>query len=292
MQRRLLWALTAAVVAAACSEAVTPKIPVPSFSFQSNGITLNKVNGSLNESGTQLAKGFDFAGNPHHGDAIVATLYWLGSTNIVDSVIDFIADANNTRAGNTYHLVEYVTRNGYSMATYVATNVQNFPDSSTTSGQILAVRAYLHQPVADGGIEISAWSGVENDFTLALGAHNSASGVDTGGNIVAHAAPIAVNAGALAFTVTMGAMDTVGGAFTGVFLPSGFSAVAVPGDNGRGSDRYMVNQAGYAVQASAGTVDPQWTWQYAPPARPWLVSTFALNAASSGTTPPPPPPPP
>ena len=294
MHRRLLWGLTAAVVAAACSDAVTPKVPVPSFSFQPNGITLNKVNGSLNEPGTQLAKGFDFAGNPHHGDAVVATFYWLGPSNIVDSVIDFIADANNTRAGNIYHLVDSVSRSGYSMATYVATNVQNFPDSSKVSGQILAVRAYLHQPVADGGIEISAWSGVENDFTLALGDHHSASGADTGANIVAHTAPLAVNAGALAFTVTMGAADTTKSpnAFTGLYLPSGFTAVAVAGDNGRGSDTLIINQAGYAVQASSGTVDPQWTWQYEPTARPWLVTTFALNAATSGTTPPPPPPPP
>src|SRR5439155_1106271 len=51
-----------------------------------------------------------------------------------------------------------------------------------------------------------------------------------------------------------------------------------------------VEEAEYAVLPSAGTVDPQWTWMYGAPARPWLVATFSLNAATS-TNPPPSPPP-
>jgi PKD domain-containing protein len=281
-RRHLLRGVCAALIAAACSDAVTPMVPHPLFSFSPNGITRSGVNGSLNESGTQLAKGFD-PKNPHLGDAVVATFYWLGSTYIVDSVVDFIANATSTRVGNPYHLIGYVTAGGYSMATYVATNVQNFPDTSSVSGQILAVRAYLSQFVTDGGVTISSWSGVADSFALALGDNHVASGSDTG-YITAHTAPIAVNAGALAFTVTMGKLDST--AFTGLSLPPGFTSI------GRGSDRFILEDAANQVQASAGTIDPQWTWAYAPPARPWLVSTFALNAAASPNPPPPPPPPP
>ncbi len=275
-RRHLLRGVCAALIAAACSDAVTPTVPHPLFSFSPNGITRSGVNGSLNESGTQLAKGFD-PKNPRLGDAVVATFSWLGSTYIVDSVIDFIADANNTRAGNPYHLIGYVTAGGYSMATYVATNIQNFPDSSSVSGRTLAVRAYLSQSVTDGGVTISSWSGVEDNFALALGDNHVASGSDTG-SITAHTAPIAVNAGALAFTVTMGELDST--AYTGLSLPPGFTSI------GRGSDRFILEDAASQVQASAGTIDPQWNWAYAPPARPWLVMTFALNAAQP-TNPPP-----
>jgi len=275
--------LIAALFAAACSDAVGPGRKHlgpggPLFSYSPNGITLGPVNGSLSESGTQLAKGFD-PKNPHHGDAVIAMVFWLGSSS-VDSVVDFVASTPNTRVGNTYHLIDYVTTGGYSMATYVATNIQNFPDTSSVSGQILAVRAYLSQSVSDGGIAISAWTGVEDNFAVALGPdHFTATGSDTG-FFAAHTAPIRVNAGAVAVTVTMGAVDTT--KYTGVSQPSGFARVGP----GRGSDKFILEDAGYQVQASAGTVDPQWTWGYEPPARPWLVSTFSLNAASS-TNPPP-----
>jgi PKD repeat protein len=273
-------ALLAVALLAACSDAVSPgggRVRAPLFSFSPNGITLSRSNGSLNETGRQLAKGFD-PKNPHHGDAVIATFFWLGSTFIVDSVIDFIADLNNTRAGNQYHLVEYVTTGGYSMATYIATNIQNFPDTSSVSGQILAVRAYLRDSVADGGVTISAWTGVEDNFAVALGDHHSAMGSDTG-SIPAHTAPIAVNAGALAFTVTMGAVHPTG--FTGLVLPDGFTST------GRGSDTRILEDAAYAVQANPGTIDPQWTWLYGAPARPWLVTTLALNAATGAANQPP-----
>src|SRR6266496_2940664 len=187
----------AALFAAACSDAAGPAPKRagpggPLFSFSPNGITPSRpANGSLSEHGDSLAKGFD-PKNPRLGDAVIATFFWLGSSS-VDSVIDFIADANNTRAGNIYHRVDSVSAGGSTMVTYVATNIQNFPDSSSVSGQILAVRAYLHQPVSDGGIKISAWSGVEDNFSLALNDHAAASGIDTG-SIPAHTRPIAVNA--------------------------------------------------------------------------------------------------
>ncbi len=191
----------------------------------------------------------------------------------VDSVIDFIANGNETRAGNTYHRVDSVSAGGYTMVTYVATNIQNFPDSSSVSGQILAVRAYLHQSVSDGGVKISSWSGVDDNFALALNDFASASGVDTSSSgIPAHTRPIAVNAGGLAYTSTMGALDPNGG-FTSLGVPAGFTSV------GRGSDNQILEDGAFAVQANAGTVDPTWTWVYGPPARPWLVTTFSLNAA-------------
>jgi len=274
VRKHLLLSVCAALVAAACSDAVTPTVPQPLFSFSSNGITPSRpANGSLGEHGDSLAKGFD-PKNPRLGDAVIATFFWVGSSS-VDSVIDFVASTPNTRVGNTYHRVDSVSAGGYTMVTYVATNIQNFPDSSSTSGQILAVRAYLHQPVSDGGVKISSWGGVEDNFALALNDDASASGVDTSSTgIAAHTRPIAVNAGGLAYTATMGALDPNGG-YTGLGDPSGFTSV------GRGSDNQILEDGAFALEANAGTVDPTWTWVYGPPARPWLVTTFSLNAAQT-----------
>src|SRR5229473_3197746 len=122
-----------------------------------------------------LIKGFNPT-NPHLGDAIVATFLWLGSTNIIDSVTDVLTTTPYTPVGNKYTLVEYVTAGGISMATYVATNVQNFPDPNTTDSQLLAVQANLSAPVSDGGIMLSAYGGVTAVYAQALGGHRSASG--------------------------------------------------------------------------------------------------------------------
>ena len=294
--------LMAALFAAACSDAAGPAPKRagpggPLFSFSPNGIGQSgTANGALGETGDSLAKGFD-PKNPHHGDAVIATVFWLGQTNIVDSVVDFVASTPNTRVGNTYHPIDYVTAGGYSMATFVATNIQNFPDSSSVSGQILAVRAFMHQRVVDGGIKISAWSGIEDNFAAGLRDVAHASGADTGGNIPAHTRPIAVNAGGIVYTATMGALDTTGAMlFTGVSAPgTPFGRLHCVGgfDCGRSSDKYILEDAEYAVLASAGTVDPQWTWMYGgTAARPWLVTTFSLNAAPPPNSPPPPLPPP
>ena len=172
--------LAAALLALSCTEAVGPdRSPgLPSFATTAgSGITLDQLNGTLNESGNFFIKGFNNT-NPHHGDAIVATFFWLGSTNIIDSVTDVLTLPGYPRVGNTYTLVEYVTSGGISMATYVATNVQGFPDGYNAPAQdsILAVRADLSQSVTDGGLLISAWTGVEGVSTQALGAHSSASG--------------------------------------------------------------------------------------------------------------------
>src|SRR6266576_2415230 len=130
--------LAVALFAIGCTESIDPERGspgVPRFSYSPNGITLYKETGTLGESGRLLVKGFN-VGNPHHGDAIIATFYWInpsGSTgNIIDSVRDVTTTAPSyTPVGNQYHFVEYVTSGGYSMATYVATNVQNFHDPNT-----------------------------------------------------------------------------------------------------------------------------------------------------------------
>ncbi len=138
--------LAVVLIAIACTESIGPERRnpgVPMFSYSANGITLNKQNGALGGSGQLLIKGFNPT-NPHHGDAIIATFFWLGSTNIIDSVRDVLTTAPSyTPVGNRYTLVEYVTAGGYSMATYIATNVQGFPDPNTdpNQGDILAVSA-------------------------------------------------------------------------------------------------------------------------------------------------------
>src|SRR5881396_4100141 len=192
--------LAAALLALSCTEAVGPDRSgpgLPSFATTAgSGITLDQLNGTLNESGNFFIKGFNNT-NPHHGDAIVATFFWVGSTNIIDSVTDVLTLPGYPRVGNRYNLVEYVTSGGISMATYVATNVQGFPDGFNAPAQdsILAVRADLSQSVTDGGLLISAWSGVEGVSTQALGAHSSASGSGSTATL-ADPGAIAVNAGA------------------------------------------------------------------------------------------------
>src|SRR5207249_10000956 len=44
-------------------------------------------------------------------------------------------------------------------------------------------------------------------------------------------------------------------------------------------DTALQDDTVYAVQASAGTVDPQWTWYFNRPST-WLATVFALNPAS------------
>src|SRR5712692_4213215 len=150
--------VAAALLVAACSESVGPqRTGLRSPAFDVGG---DQLNGTLNESGTMLIKGFNPA-NPHLGDAIVATFIWLGSTNIIDSVTDHLTDPQSTRVGNKYQLVDYVTAGGVSMATYAATNVQNFPDAGTDPNAIVAVRADLSQSVTEGGVILAAYSGVD-----------------------------------------------------------------------------------------------------------------------------------
>src|SRR5260221_1981589 len=278
--------IVAALLVAACTDAADPWPErggpgAPMFSFSANGTQVDTVNGapivngSLGESGHQLAKGFDH-GNPSFGDAIIATFYWVGSTYIVDSVVDFVADVNNTRPGNPFHLGEYVSAANRSMATFVATNVRNFPERSSTSGQIYAVRAYLRDSVPDGGIKISAWVGVDDNFATALGAHRSASGSDTTIS-VAHAGSITLGSGAVAYTVTMSGLWGLDGPQADGYTPFD------PGSDGFG----LKENAAYRVFPSGGTTDPRWTWFFDQRGGTWLVTTLALNPGTSSTNQPP-----
>src|SRR6266516_4523282 len=274
--RRVAFAriFVAAAFVAACSDAVSPPAGIvrggpglPMFDVAATG----DQNGGLNQSGTVI--GARFPTNPHRGDAIIATFFWLGSTNtnIIDSVTDFLTDANSTRVGNTYRLVEYVGAGGVSMATYVATNVQNFPDPSDpqpTAG--LAVRANLSTAVTDGGILISAWSGVAD----VSAEHHSASGAGSTPTVAAPGA-ITIGAGSLAYGVTMSnAVVSRNGP------PQGFTNLAVQ------SDASIADQADYLLSASGGTADPRWTWNFSQPST-WLATVLSLTTTT--TTPPPPP---
>src|SRR5438874_2556346 len=174
-----------------------------------------------------------------------------------------------TPVGNRYQLVEYVNTGGMSMATYVATNVQNFPDPNTSSDDVLAVAAYLSQAVTDAGVSISAWSGVASNLASALGAHGSASG-SAAATTTAHSGAVAVDAGSLLYTVTLGGL-------TGLDRPSGFSDVGV------GSDGSLKEGAAYFMPAAAATIDPQWTWYYGPDQNTWLVTALALKRAPPPT---------
>jgi hypothetical protein len=268
-------ACAVAVLAAACSEPAglnqrnsdqrTLTAPLFQTATLQAGITLDQENGTLRESGTMLIKGFNPT-NPHRGDAIVATFYWIGSTNIIDSVTDVLTTAPVYQpVGNKYTLVEYVTAGGISMATYVATNVQNFPDPNV-GDIVLAVRANLSQPVIDGGVKISAWSGVDAVSALPVGSHRSASGSGSTPTLVAPGA-VAIGAGSLAYAVTMS---------DGVVTsepPSGFTAIG-----GSGSDNDIREDGRYLVSAGIGTVDPQWTWNFFSPST-WLASVITLNPA-------------
>ena len=100
--------------------------------------------------------------------------------------MDVLTNLTFSRVGNTYTRVDQTTAGGYSMATYVAINAQNYPDPNVDPGQgdILAVRAYMSDSVPEGGVTITAWSGVNTDVAYALGAHRSASGSSRASNVV------------------------------------------------------------------------------------------------------------
>jgi hypothetical protein len=274
--------LTAAALwAVGCTESLSPGRPspgVPLFDVVANGITLDQYNSAFNEQNqTFLVKGFN-PQNPHVGDAIIATFFWLGSTNIIDSVTDHFTMTGFPRIGNRYTLVEYVTANGISMATYVATNVQGFPDAYNNARQdsIVAVMANLSTTVSDGGVVLSSWRGVHT--VSALGAHRSASGVGSSPTVAAPGA-IAVGAGSLAYGVTMSNV------VVGLGEPAGFTPVT------NGADPFMKGEAEYAVPANASSLNPQWTWFFdqdsrCAPSSPctWLATVLALNPAPTSTT--------
>ena len=110
---------------------------------------------------------------------------------------DHLSDAAQTPVGNTYTLVEYVTAGGVSMATYVATNVQNFPEGTFPDGdQDLVVHADLASPIQDGGLTIAAFSGVGAVTAEALSGHLSATGSGSTYPTIADPGSLPIDAGA------------------------------------------------------------------------------------------------
>ena len=270
----------AALLALACTESLGPPgrraLRAPQVAAAvASGIALDQVNSTMGLNGTILLKGFNPT-NPHLGDAIIATFFWIvppGGTTIT-SVTDRLADG--TPVGNAYTPVAFVTSGDIAMATYVATNVQNFPEGSFPSGEkVLVVQATLSQPVPDGGILISAWTGVAGVDAQALGAHSSGSGAGTS-TTVADPGAIQVNAGALAYGVTMT------NAPVGLGTPTGFRSIDPAGSI---SDGRLKADGEYTVPASTGSFDPQWTWFFDQShAGTWLATVLALNPAPGSLT--------
>lgn len=265
-------------LAAACREPVSsgeqvPARGLPAFAKAavplapgSSAIILDQYNGFLNETGSLFRKGFNST-NPHNGDAIVATIFWRGTgPNVVDSVVDVMTIAGFPRVGNKYRLVDFVSSGGISMATYVATNVQGFPDAYNSPAQdsILALEADLSQ-VVSGGILISAWSGVDAVTTQPVGSHSSAAG---SASVFTTADPgtVPIGAGALAYAVTLS------NALVGADAPTGFTTLAVQSNTGFS----MVDESNYLVSSSIGSVDPHWFWYFNQPST-WLASVLTLN---------------
>lgn len=267
---RLTAFIAAALFVAACQEPLAPARGAPlRISAATVGpvapgtaIALDQQNGTLNEQNVSvIAKGFNPT-NPHLGDAIVATFFWTGPATIT-SVSDFITDAFRTPVGNTYRLVESVTIGGISMATYVATNVQGFPDPNPDPTVVLGVQARLSQAVTDGGVMISAFRGVDAVSAQPVAAHHSASG---SGSVPSVADPGAVTAGVGAMTYGV----TMSGSVVGLDQPVGFTNLTDM------SDASMKADGEYAVFPNGGPTDPRWTWYFSTPGS-WLASVLVLN---------------
>jgi hypothetical protein len=267
--------LSAALVATSCRDSIStehsdPELPMFDVVAPA-GVVLDQKNGSFGENGTLLGMGFST--NPHHGDAIVATFFWKGSSNIITSVTDHLSSTGYPLVGNTYTLVEYVTDGGVSMATYVATNVQNFPDgySNPSGDSLLVIKATLSDSVPDAGVLISAYTGVHTVYARAVGVHKSASGSASEPTI---ADPGAVGAcrGALAYGVSMSS------ALVSLSPPEGFTNISTM------SDASIKGDGEYVVQGGGTNVRPQWTWSYsAQTPGTWLASALVLNPASTIT---------
>jgi hypothetical protein len=272
MRRFLIPVLAAALVGAACRDAVSPASHVPSAVISAalsaaSPITLDQSTGLANDAipwapgETHIGKGFN--PNPHLGDAIVATFYWRDTTNTITMVMDHFCDVNSTPIGNTYQLVNYVTAGGYSMATYVATNVQGYSETATTSDQMVCVHAILSDSVTEGGMILSAYRGVNTVPAWALGAHSAATGSDST-TTVASAGVLTVGAGAVVYGVTMSS------GVVGTDPPPGFTNIDDVSDTALKAD------GEYEVVPGGGSVDARWNW-YFTSQHAWLAGALALN---------------
>ena len=260
-----------AVLVLGCSESAGPERnavrPAGLAAAAGTGIVLDQSAGVAGETGIEIGQGFNPT-NPHRGDAIIATFFWAGSTNTITKVFDHLSDADDAAAtvvGNTYTLVEYVTAGGISMATYVATNVQNFPDPNPDDRTVVNVDAVFSDTVTHAGVVLTAWTGVGAVTAEALAAHRSASGSDPTIPLVGPGS-IPTGAGALAYAVTMA------NRLIGRDPPAGFTPIGV------GADTMIVIENDFAVQSANGSVDPKWNWAFDPNTpTTWLSSVLALN---------------
>ena len=266
---------------AACSDAIAPDrfgFLVPQFAIAPTV----QPNGQFNTVGTSILKGFNPV-NPHRGDAIVATFFFPANANIIDSVTDHLTDG--TPVGNRYQLVDFVTSGGIAMASYVATNVQNFPDPNLdANGQldqnkVLVVHAYLSTSIPRGGMTITAYSGVQPTFAQAVGPASHGSG-SSDAQTTADPGAVSVNPGALVYAVTLAnqvvGLDPPPPPFVNISNTS-------DGTNLK-ADAERMTQGG-----SAGTSHPTWIWGFnasAPGTHPgtWLASVFSLNEAPTAST--------
>src|SRR5213594_3787901 len=271
---RRLALLAGALLAVGCGEAIAPNAEPHGSSGPrldvaaagTGGIAFDQHGGKLGET-TTIWQDFRPT-NPHHGDAIVATFVWVGSTNIITRVYDHLSDAAWTPVGNTYTLVEYATDGVNSMATYVATNVQNFPEGTFPNGdQDLVVHADLASPIQDGGITMTAFTGVSVTAD-ALGAHQSASGSGSTYPTVADAGSLPIDAGALAYAVSM----AHGGG--GAEAPAGFTSLTPL------TSPNMWLEPDYAIQDNAGSIHPQWNWWFNSPGT-WVATVLVLRPAAT-----------
>jgi hypothetical protein len=205
--------------------------------------------------------GLQFSQNPHLGDAIIATFLWRGSTNTITTVTDHLH--GGTPVGNTYTLVDYVTADGWSMATYVGTDVRNFPETAGNPDELLAVHAIFSDVITEGGEWISAYSGVSPGFVQAVGSHHAASGNGSTTTIASPGA-LSVAGGSLTYGITMA------NANVNFSRPAGFSLVNWVADQALSSD------GEYALASAAGPVEPQWTWSFQQLST-WLADAVELK---------------
>jgi hypothetical protein len=212
--------------------------------------------------GTHVGKQFD--ASPHLGDAIVVTFTWRGSSNTITTVTDHLEDG--TPVGNTYTLVDYVTSGGWSSATYIATNVRNFPDPAPSPDKVLAVHAIFSDVISDASEMLSSYRGVSPVTALAIGAHRAASG-NGGSATMADPGPIAVDAGdaVYAFSWASSVVDDAS--------PAGMRIITQAWDAGFTSGK---EEGDYLLGTGGGTVEPQWTWSFSAPST-WLATGLALN---------------
>ncbi len=195
--------------------------------------------------------------HPNPGDAIVATFYWInpsGSTaNIIDSVRDVYTDINFTPIGNTYHLVDFITAGGISMATYAATGVH----FDSTSGYVFAVEADFRDSIPAGGVKMTAWTGVEDVFANALGSFHSAS-VSASTPTPVGPGPMNIGPGSMAYGVTL----SNGGVNIASRPAQPVPWTNVGGGIGSSADGRMQDDGDYYRSPGGETINPQWTWDF------------------------------